>query len=125
VTLFVLLFVRRIARSQYERLAATPQTEIMELPLKVVSRTTVLFIVIAAVFAGLQALALPPKLAKLALTVFTVGAFWQAGLWGTTAVLAALERRAQREMTVNRAVVGTLGIIGFIARVTIGRSYRC
>lgn len=115
----VLLFVRRIVRTQYERLAATPETELMELPLKIASRTTILFILIAALFAGLQAVQLPPKLAKLALTIFTINAFWQAGLWGTTAVLASLERRAQREMTVNRAAVGTLGIIGFIARVTI------
>lgn len=115
----ILLIVRRVVRAQYERLAATPKAEIMELPLKVVSRTTVLFILIAALFAGLQAVVLPPKLAALALTVFTISAFWQAGLWGTTAVLASLERRAQREMTSNRAAVGTLGIIGFIARVTI------
>jgi len=119
IVLTVLLFVRRLVRTQYERFAATPQTELMELPLKVVSRTTVLFILIASVFAGLQALVLPPKLAKLALTIFTISAFWQAGLWGTTAVLASLEQRAQREMAVNRAAVGTLGIIGFIARVTI------
>ena len=114
-----LLFIRRLVRSQYERLAATPQAEIMELPLKVISRTTVLFVLIASLFAGLQAIALPPKLSTLAVTVFTISAFWQAGLWATTAVLASLERRAQREMTVNRAAVGTLGIIGFIARVTI------
>ena len=119
VVLAALVFIRRIVRAQYDRLAATPQTELLELPLKVISRTTVLFMIVAAAFAGLQAVVLPPKLAKLALTVFTIGAFWQAGLWGTTAVLASLERRAQREMTANRAAVGTLGIIGFIARVTI------
>jgi small-conductance mechanosensitive channel len=114
-----LLFVRRIVRAHYARLAATPEAEIMELPAKVASRTTVLFIVVAALYAGLQALRMPSQLATLALTVFTIGAFWQAGLWATTAVLYSLERRAQRELSVNRAAVGTLGIIGFIARVTI------
>jgi small-conductance mechanosensitive channel len=116
---FVLLFVRRVVRQQYQRLAATPQVEIMELPLKTVSRTTTLFILLASIFAGLQLVELPPKLAKLALTVFTIAAFWQAGLWATIGVLASLDRRAQREMTTNRAAAGTLGIIGFIARVTI------
>jgi small-conductance mechanosensitive channel len=119
VVLTLLLFVRRIVRAHYERLAATPHAEIMELPLKVASRTTILFIVVAALFAGLQAVQLPPKLATLASTIFTISVFWQAGLWATTAVLASLERRAEREMAVNRAAVGTLGIIGFIARVTI------
>jgi small-conductance mechanosensitive channel len=117
--LAVLWFMRRLLRNQYNRLAATPQEELLETPLKVASRTTTLFILIVAIFAGLQAVALPPKLGKLALTIFTIAAFWQAGLWGSTAVLASLERRANREMAVNRAAAGTIGIIGFIARVTI------
>jgi small-conductance mechanosensitive channel len=117
--LAVLWLVRRVLSAQYARLASTPQEELLELPLKVASRTTTLFILVVALYAGLQAIVLPAKLAKLALTVFTIAAFWQAGLWGTTAVLASLERKAQREMTVNRAAVGTLGILGFMARVTI------
>jgi small-conductance mechanosensitive channel len=114
-----LWFVRQLIAAQYKRLAATPETELMELPLKVASRTTLLFLLITGLFAGLQAVVLPDTLARLALTIFTIAAFWQAGLWATTAVLASLERRAQREMTVNRAAVGTLGILGFMARVTI------
>ena len=119
LTLLALLLFRRLVNVQYERLATTPHTEMMELPLKVLSRTTLPFMLIAALFAGLQALVLPPKLTALAWTVFTIAAFWQAGLWGSTAVLAWLGQRAQREMMANRAVASTLGIIGFIARVTI------
>jgi small-conductance mechanosensitive channel len=115
----LLLFLRRVVCGHYERLAKTPQKELIELPLQVVSRTTTLFILIASLFAGLQAVVLPPKLAGLALTIFTIAAFWQAGLWATTFVLASLRRRAEREMATDRAAVGTLGIIGFIARVTI------
>jgi small-conductance mechanosensitive channel len=115
----VLVFLRSLVLGHYERLAKTPQKELIELPLQVVSRTTTLFILIASLFAGLQAVVLPPKLAGLSLTVFTIAAFWQAGLWATTFVLASLQRRAEREMATDRAAVGTLGIIGFIARVTI------
>jgi small-conductance mechanosensitive channel len=117
--LVALWFVRQLIRSQYKRLAATPETELMEMPLKVVSRTTSGFILIAGVFAGLQIVVLPPRLGKAALTIFTIAAFWQIGLWASTAVLASLERRAQREMTVNRAAAGTIGILSFMARVTI------
>lgn len=119
LTLLALLFARRLISSQYTRLAATPETEMMELPLKVMRRTTVLFLLIAALFAGLHALELPPKLHRLVSTVFTIAACWQAGLWGSTAVLAWLGQRAQREMLANRAAASTFGIIGFIARVTI------
>jgi small-conductance mechanosensitive channel len=117
--LIVLWFVRSMIRSQYKRFAATPEAELMEMPLKVASRTTALFILIAGIFAGLQVVELPEKLYKAALTIFTIAAFWQIGLWASTAVIASLERRAQREMTVNRAAAGTIGILSFMARVTI------
>ena len=55
-----------------EKVAATPQTEIIELPLMVASRTTVLFILIASMFAAVQSLQLPPTIARLALTIFTI-----------------------------------------------------
>lgn len=119
LVLAVLLFARRLVSTQFARYAATPQAEMMELPFKVASRTTAAFLVIAALFAGLHTLSLPPKLTTLVWTVFTIAAFWQTGLWGSTAVRTWLEQRAQREMLANRAVASTFGIIGFIARVTI------
>lgn len=115
----ILWFVRGLARRQYAKLAATPENELLELPLKVASRTATLFILIAALFAGLQTVQLPARLFAAALTIFTIAAFWQTGLWATTAVLASLDRRANREMAVNRAAAGTIGILGFMARVTI------
>jgi small-conductance mechanosensitive channel len=116
---FILLLLRRLIRSHYKRLAATPQTELMEVPLSVGSRTTVLFILMCAVFLGVQAVELPAKFGKVLATAFTISAFWQAGLWITTAVLESLERKRRASMEIDRAVVGTLGIIGFIARVVI------
>ena len=78
--LFVLLLLRRIARKQFARMAATPQDELLEVPLHVASRTTVSFLVIAALFAGLQTLEMAPKAARVALTLFTIACFWQVGL---------------------------------------------
>jgi small-conductance mechanosensitive channel len=117
--LFILLLLRRLTRKQYARLAATPRDEIMEVPLKVASRTTVWFLLIAAIFLGLQTVELPPKGARVLMTIFTVASFWQIGLWATAAVLAALDRKQRRTLSVDRAAAGTLGIIGFIARATI------
>ena len=59
--LFILLLLRRLTRSQYQRLAATPQEEFLEIPLHVAARTTVWFLLIASVFLGLQTVELPPK----------------------------------------------------------------
>lgn len=113
------LLTRRLIRSHYRRVAATPQTELIELPLQVASRTTTPFLAIAALFAGLQTLKLPPGPARLISTIFTIAAFWQIGLWATTAVLASLERKRARALSIDRAAAGSLAIIGFIARVTI------
>jgi small-conductance mechanosensitive channel len=116
---FVLLLLRRIARKQYTRLAATPRDEFLELPLHVASRTTVTFVTITSMFLGLQALALPPKATRIALTLFTISCFWQLGLWATTALIAALERKQRKTLTVDRAAAGSLTIIGFMAKLTI------
>ena len=116
---FALLLLRRLIRSHSQRLAATPEIELLELPLSVASRTTVLFLFICAVFAGLQVLALAPKANRALITAFTISAFWQAGLWATTAVLGGLERKRRTGKDGDGAIVGTLGIIGFIARVVI------
>ena len=114
--LFVLLLLRRIASKQYERLAATPQDELLEMPLHVASRTTAWFLLIAAVFLGLQTLELPAEgIASAAHDLYDRG-FWQTGLWATTAVLAALERKRRMTLAVDRAAAGSLGIIGFMAR---------
>jgi small-conductance mechanosensitive channel len=79
----------------------------------------VLFLLFAALFSALQTVQLPPKVARLVVTAFTIGSFWQAGLWATTAVLAALERRQRGAFAADRATAGTLGIIGALARGTI------
>lgn len=117
--LFILLLLRRLTRLHYSRMAATPREELMEVPLHVASRTTVWFLLIAAIFLGLQTLQLPSKAARALMTVFTVAGFWQIGLWSTTAVLAALDRKQRKALTMDRAAAGTMGIIGFIARATI------
>jgi small-conductance mechanosensitive channel len=117
--LFVLLVLRRMASKQYARLAATPQDEFLEIPLHVASRTAGAFLLIAAVFVGLETLELPDKIARVLVTVFTVASCWQVGLWATTAVLALLDRKQRRTLATDRAAAGSLGIIGFMARLTI------
>ncbi len=118
-TLLALLLARRIVRSQHAKMAATEKVELFELPLMIASRTSPLFILVSAIFAASHSLVLPTPLSTLALTVFTIVAFWQAGAWTSAAVLAALERKRRIALTSDRAAAGTLGLIGFLARATI------
>jgi small-conductance mechanosensitive channel len=117
--LLVLLLIRRFVRARYAKLAATPEIELIEVPFKAASRTTGAFLLLASIFVAMQGLELPAKVSRFAITVFTVAAFWQIGLWTTTALLASLERKQRTTLATHRAAAGTLGIIGFIARVTI------
>lgn len=118
-TFVVLLLIRRIVRSRYAKLAATPQNELLELPLKVASRTALLFVLIASLFFGSQSLVLPPGVARVLLTVFTIAVFWQIGLWATIAVIGGLERKQRTTLAADAAAASSLGVIGFLARATI------
>jgi small-conductance mechanosensitive channel len=117
--LFVLLLLRRLASKQYARFAATPQDEFLEVPLHVASRTKVWFLLIVSLFLGLLTLELPQKAAHVMFTLFTVACFWQIGVWATTALLAVLERKQRHALEADRAAAGSLGIIGFMGRLTI------
>lgn len=116
---FVTLIVRKIIRSRYKRMAATPQTQILELPLRVASHTAALFLLLVAIFAGAQVLELPKAPSNVLLTLITIAAFWQVGVWATAGVIAWLEHRQKQSQPENRAAVGTLNIISFIVRAVI------
>ena len=114
--LAVALLLRRLIRSNYERLARAHGRDLWELPLLVGSRTSILFLCIISAFAGLATLDLPKKFEKLTLTIVTIAAFWQVGAWATAAVTGWLDHRQRNSSAADRAAVGTLGIIGFIVR---------
>lgn len=117
--LVILLLVRRAVRSRYKKLAATPETEFLELPFRIASHTTALTIIVASIFAGAQWLALPLPVRKGLITLFTITIFWQVGLWATIAVVATLERKKRTTLVADAAAASSLGIIGFLARATI------
>jgi small-conductance mechanosensitive channel len=116
VSAFVGVSVRRLLRNQYARLVRTEESEIMEVPLQLASRTATLFIVVLSIAAGLATLELPAKPARAVASAATIAVFVQLGLWATTALLALLERRKKSALHEDRSAVGSLGIIGFVLR---------
>lgn len=117
--LLVLLTARRGIRSYHKRLKNTPKTEILEIPMEVLSHTTFLYFLLLSIFAGLKTLTIGPKTAALAGSVITIASFWQAGVWAVAAAAAYLDRKRRTSMTSDRAAVGSLSIIGFIVNVVI------
>lgn len=115
----VTMLIRRIVRTRYERLAATPQTELLELPLEVASHTGVLFLIVLSLYFASTVLTLPPKIARLLLTLLTISAFWQVGIWISTAVTTWLMRKQQDTLQHDRAAAGSFTIITFVVRALI------
>jgi small-conductance mechanosensitive channel len=115
----ILLLVRRAVRSRYRKFAATAETEFLELPFRIASRTTLLTMFVSALFAGAHWLKLPVTVDKIVLTLFTITIFWQVGLWASVAVAAFIEGRNRATLATDAAAASSLGIIGFLARATI------
>jgi small-conductance mechanosensitive channel len=117
--LMVLLLVRRAIRGYHRKLQTTTETELLEIPMQVLSRTTLLFFVTLALFLGVQWLTFGPSTARIVGSALTIALFWQAGIWAVEATAAWLDRKRKRSMATDRAAVGSLGIIGFILNVVI------
>ncbi len=112
----VAVVTRHFARKQYERFAQSSQNELMELPLQLLAKTTLLFVLVMSLAAGLSTLQLPLKVKSATGTVVTVALFVQLGVWTTAALVTMLERRRRAALETDRAAVGSLGIIGFVLR---------
>ncbi len=120
VALFAMLLgARRLIRRYHKKLLATDRTELAEVPAEVLSRTTVLFFLVLSVFTGLQTLTMAPGTATVLRSALTIALFWQAGVWLSAAATAWLDRRRRRSSATDRAVVGSLGVIGFIVQVLV------
>jgi small-conductance mechanosensitive channel len=120
VVLFAaLLFVRTLIRRYAERYRATEHTEFLEIPLLVLSRTAIVFFFVVSLYAGLRALKLGDPLQHVLNSVVTIACFWQLGLWIVAAVGVWIDRRRVHSLAQNRAALGSLSIIHFIAGVVI------
>jgi small-conductance mechanosensitive channel len=118
-TLVVTWLIKRVVQSYYRRMAATVEVELMETPLKVLSRTKNVFLLICSVFAGSQALTLTDRLQHIAEKVFLIAICWQVGLWASTAAITWLDLRRDDVNKHDRASAGSLNIIGIVLRIAI------
>lgn len=118
-SLLVLLIVRRKVRAHHQRLITTEQTEFMEIPLEVLGRTTTLFFIILSFYIGLKTLAMSSRTAEVLNSIITIALFWQAGVWLSAAAMAWLERKRRISLTTDRALAGSIGIIGLVVKALI------
>jgi small-conductance mechanosensitive channel len=115
----ILWILRRVVRRSFRGFQARKHTELLELPLQVLSRTMTPFLVIVALFVGAQALTMGPRTARFIESAITIALFWQAGIWAVAGASSWLDRKRRLTMATDRAAVGSLGIIGFVINVVI------
>ena len=119
-TVFVILLGLRVAVRRYaKRLKATERSEFLEIPVLALCRTTLLFMLIVAVCIGSQSLKVGDAMQRVIASALMIGLFWQIGLWFATAVRAWVEGRRAHSTADDRAALGSLDIIRFIASVVI------
>lgn len=111
--------LRHSLRRYRSRLQATERVEWVELPVLALSRTTLAFVIVLGLFAGLQMLAHGERIAKLATSALTIALFWQAGLWATTASSAWFQNKRRASATQGQASVGSLGIVAVVVSAVI------
>jgi small-conductance mechanosensitive channel len=117
---FGVLITLRIAVRRYaHRLRATRQQEFLEIPMRVLSRTTQPFFLVVAIYFGLRVLTVGDKVQALVNSAATIAFFWQAGVWVVAAIRAFIDRRRQIHADEDRAIIGSLGIISFIASMVV------
>lgn len=115
--LALLLVLRPMIRRYADRVAKTERREFLEIPAEVLSRTTLPFLVAVSLYFGLRSLQLGEQLDKVLNSAITITVFIQLGVWAGAAVKVWAQRR--RTTAADRAAVGSLGIISFIAGVLI------
>lgn len=115
--LAILLILRPVVRRHAERMHTSERRELLEIPLQVLSRTTVLFLVSLSLYFALRSLEIGERVTTVINSFITIITFVQFGLWAAAAVHAWIDRR--RTTAADRAVVGSLSIISFIAGVLI------
>ncbi|MCU0760081.1 MAG: mechanosensitive ion channel family protein [Steroidobacteraceae bacterium] len=119
LALLVMVVARRQVRRAFGRMASTDATEFLELPAHVFSRTSLVAMLVVSLVIGLQFLDVRPRVERLASAALTIAGFWQAGLWSTAAALTLLDHKRRTSVAADRELIGSLGIIGFVARVLI------
>ena len=114
-----LLMLRRLVRRYHQRLLDREGEQLLEVPLEVLSRTTLVFFVVLSIVIGLKTLTMSERTADILTSLLTVALFWQAGVWLSAAVMGWLERKRRRSLTSDRALASSLGIIGLVVRTLI------
>lgn len=119
-TFTVLPLLRSLIMAQRRRISGPTVPAGVELGLRLITRTSRLFLWAVAVYAAERFLELPPRIDRVSTVLLVLIAWFQVALWGSAAVGFSLDRQQQRAAAEGDASLrGSLGILMFLARVVI------
>jgi small-conductance mechanosensitive channel len=120
VVVFAMLWAaRRLVARKHAQFALTEPTEKLEILFAAASRTTLPFLLLISVFAGLASFGATPGAGGFLRSLLAIAFFWQAGLWASTATSEWLDHRRKATIDEDKAAAGSIGIIRFVARTAI------
>jgi small-conductance mechanosensitive channel len=122
IALAVFLFlglVRRVAVRRLATAAARTANTVDDLVADLARRIRLGFLLLAAIWIGSLALALPPGTARALGTAITVAVLIQAGLLGNGLIDHWIGRRMQRELEVDAGAATTVNALGYVGRVAL------
>jgi small-conductance mechanosensitive channel len=117
--LAAMITIRRLIRLYDARLRNKPDVDFMEIVTSTLSRTSLLFMLILAAEMGLTTLTPSGMITRISRSVVMIALIWQVGIWSSAATSAFIDRRRQQSIDTDRAIAGSLSIIGIIARMAI------
>ncbi len=117
ITFTVLPIVKRYIGALRKRGAGNKHPVGLELAMLLVTRTTRLFLWALAVWIGLRFITLPLRFENAADSIILVLSWFQAGIWGASAVGYFIDRR--RTESAGKGLTGSLNIAEFVGRTIV------
>lgn len=114
-----LLFARRFLIARLRKLAQATPTPLDDLLLDVLIGTRRLFLILLALYAGIQYLELPARAGRVVDASAVVVLLLQVALWANRGIVAWLKYYLQAKRETDAAGATTVAVLGFIARLVV------
>ena len=121
-----LVIFRRLVLRHFRALAERTVTDVDDIIAATLDRTTVLFLLFLALYAGSRVLVFPgggpdtdPPLERALKFIGIVVVTLQTAIWGSTLITAAVKRETQRRLADDPAGATTLNALGFLGRLAL------
>jgi len=113
------LYTRRVLIAHLGKMVRATPTPLDDLLVDVLRGTRRLFLILIALYAGMQYLTLPPRADRIIAGTAVTVLLLQVALWSNRAIIAWLKNYLQTKRETDAAGATTISVLGFIARLAV------